>query len=194
MREKRVERSDAAAWSDAQILAGIAAGDTAAEERFCLHFAPRIRAKVYATLRGRPDRDDLASEILQAALTALRDGRFRGECALPTFVHAIARNKIAEHIRRRRPETVELSEDIPAPTVSPMDEISRQQAARALRDAVGRLKPKYRQVLYLYYYRGLTIAQVAERLGVSGRRVSEWKDYGLKVLRAKCGESLREYR
>jgi len=45
------------------------------------------------------------------------------------------------------------------------------------------LKPKYRDVLYFYYYQELSREEVAARLGISPRKVSELVNYALKLLR-----------
>jgi len=181
-------------WNDAQLVAAVGGGSTQAEAEVCVRYRARIRRKVDASLRGSPDAEDLTSEILQATIESLRRGSFRGECQLGTFVHAVSRNKIAEYIRRRRPESVELTEDVPDHRISPEEEVIRGEIADAVRKAVGELKPKYRNVLYLYYFRGLSIAEIAARLGAPGRRVSEWKDYGLKMIRSKAGPSLLRFR
>ena len=181
-------------WKESELAAAISAGDLEAEAELCRLFQPRIRRKVRATLSGPADSEDLTSEILQGVIATLRKGGFRGDCQLATFVHAIARNKIAEHLRRRRPETKELSEDIPDPGLSPEEDALREEVAQAIRDALNRLKPKYRDVLYFYYYRGLSVGQIAEQIGIPARRISERKDYALKVIRSRFGLSLDRFR
>jgi len=49
--------------------------------------------------------------------------------------------------------------------------------------AIKKLKPKYRETLYLYYYRDLSRKEVAQKLGISLRRVSERVNYSQKLLR-----------
>ena len=49
--------------------------------------------------------------------------------------------------------------------------------------AIKKLKPKYREVLYLYYYKDLSMEEVAEKLGISPRRVSERVNYSQKLLK-----------
>jgi RNA polymerase sigma-70 factor (ECF subfamily) len=176
------------------LAAAIRAGDLEAEAELYRRYQSRIRRKVEAALAHHPDCEDLTSEILQGAIATLRKGSFRGECQLSTFLHAVARNKIAEHLRRRRPETGRLTEEIPDSRTSPEDAAEREEVGRAVRGALARLKPKYRDVLYLYYYRGLTVAQIAEVLGIPARRVSERKDYALKIIRSRYGSSLDRLR
>ena len=179
---------------DSQLSSAIAGGSSRAEEELYLRFQPRIRRKVEATLSGRPESEDLVSEILQATIMSLREGRFRGECAISTFVHAIAKNKIAEFLRRRRPETRELTDEIVDGRPAPDEAIARDEIGGAIREVLTRLKPKYRQVLYLYYYKGLSVGEIATTLAVPPRRISEWKEYGLKVMRTRFGSSLIRFR
>ena len=179
---------------DAQLITAIARSDERAEEALYERFMPRVRRKGEAAFSGRPECEDLASEILQATLGNLREGRFRGDCLLSTFVHAIARNKIAEHIRRRKPPTAPLSDEIPDTGPPPDARAQRTETVAVLRETLDRLKPKYRQVLYLYYFKGLAVAEIAVRLDVPPRRVSEWKDYALRTLRTKYGRALNRFR
>jgi RNA polymerase sigma factor (sigma-70 family) len=176
------------------LAAAIRAGDPEAEAELCRRFRAKIRRKVEAALPGDQDCEDLTDDILQGAISTLRRGAFRGECQLGTFLHAVARNKIAEHLRRRRPETRPLYEEIPDRGISPEEAALREEVGRAIRDSLKRLKPKYREVLYLYYYRGMSVGQIAERLGIPARRVSERKDYALKVIRSRFGASLERFR
>jgi RNA polymerase sigma-70 factor (ECF subfamily) len=106
----------------------------------------------------------------------------------------VARNKIAAYIQRRRLETTELTETIPDSGPAPDHDTLRREMSQAIQAALDQLKPKYRRVLYLYYYRGLSIAEIADVLGVPARRVSEWKDYGHKVIRERFGPTLEKFR
>jgi RNA polymerase sigma-70 factor (ECF subfamily) len=180
--------------SDTELVSAIARGDRRGEEAFCERFGERIRRKVEHTLAGRPDLEDLASEILQAAFLSVRDGRFRGDSALATFVYAVSKNKIAEYLRRKRPETTEVPETLPSQEPPPDRRVARREASAAVTEALETLPPKHRRVLYLYYFKGLAISEIAAHLQAPPRRVSEWKDYGLKVLRTKCGRALLSVR
>lgn len=188
--------SRAVDWTDEELGAAVGAGNVLAETELYLRFRPRIRRKVEQVLHTSPDVEDLTSIVLESALTALRRGAFRGECRLSTYVHAVARHKIGEYLRRRRPPTAELSEDLGLADPGPPPDrgLWREKMAGAVQQAVGELKPKYRQVLRLYFYEGLTVRETAVRLGVSPRQVTEWKDYALRLIRTRYGARLGDYR
>jgi len=179
---------------DAALSAAIAAGDAAAEEELFHRFQPRVRCLVETALRHGPDCEDVVCVILEGVIQGLRRGRFRGESRLSTYVYAVAHNKIAEYFRRRPPETTDLREDIVGRVPAPDEEVILHELDRAVQQALEQLKPKYRTVLYLHYYRQMAIGEIAQMLGVPPRRVSEWKDYGLEILRSRFAHRLDRFR
>jgi len=60
--------------------------------------------------------------------------------------------------------------------------MERREKAKQVERVVARLKPKFRDVLYLYYYRELSRDEVARALDISPRRVSERVNYALKLI------------
>jgi RNA polymerase sigma-70 factor, ECF subfamily len=189
-----MESSAAAGNVDALLTAGIVAGESRAENEFVLRFLPRIQRVIGHSLASHPEAEDLAQEAIKGALESLRRGHFRGDCALGTFVHAVARNKIAEFIRRKKPAPSELSEDTPDLRPSPEDDLARREIGRAVGEALERLQPKYRSVLYLYYYQGFGVAEIAARMAVPARKVTEWKEYGLRLMRGRFEARLDRFR
>lgn len=183
-------------WTEEELAAAAATGHPDAAGEISVRFRARVRRQVVHRLAGSAEVEDLVCEILEAAVETLRRGGFRGECRLSTFLHAIGRNRIAAHLRGRRPETEELTEALaPAdPRPAPDESAARLETALAVRRALLDLKPKYREVLFLYYYRELTVAEIAAQLNVPAKVVSEWKDYALRQIRARYGPALRGHR
>ena len=54
----------------------------------------------------------------------------------------------------------------------------------SLREAVHRLPPRLRRVLLLYYWRGLTMREISEQIGVNESRVSQLCAKAIGLLRA----------
>ncbi|MBE0713010.1 MAG: sigma-70 family RNA polymerase sigma factor, partial [Candidatus Aminicenantes bacterium] len=68
------------------------------------------------------------------------------------------------------------------PYPDPHEEMERREKAKQVELVVAGLKPKFRDVLYLYYYRELSRDEVARALDISPRRVSERVNYALKLI------------
>jgi RNA polymerase sigma factor (sigma-70 family) len=56
-----------------------------------------------------------------------------------------------------------------------------------LAEAIRGLKPKFRDVLYLYFYKEMSRSEVARELGITPAKVSERVNYAQKLLRKKLG-------
>ena len=126
-------------------------------------YSTRLRAFI----RSRVWDDAEAEDILQEVFIRIH----RHLCCQPdwnkpkSWIYQIARNLIIDHYRRRR-ETVELPESLPAEPDLP-EEDPEAVLALSLREMIDGLPEHYRQALLLTEYQGLTQKQLAERLGIS---------------------------
>ena len=142
-------------------------------------YADAIIRLDYTWLGDLDDAKDICQEVL---LKLLADGRtFPDWGQERAWVVRVAINqfknwKKSAWFRRRAPleEGLHLSAEMPEPGESP------------LLEQVNALPPKYRQVLYLRYYEGYQVKEIAELLGQSPALVSTH----LARARAKLRERL----
>src|SRR5207247_9325758 len=74
----------------------------------------RHRARIYGLvcrLTGVGDAEDLAQDVFVAAYKSLRS--FRGDAAFGTWLYRIAIHTCSHHLRRKRPEALELDDREP---------------------------------------------------------------------------------
>lgn len=128
-----------------------------------------------------PDWEDVVDEILTQAIEKVKSGAFRGDSSVGTFLYTITSRRIIDHIRQKTKILRHAPE--PAPFPDPHVEAEGRERARQIAEAVERLKPKFRDVLYLYYYKELSRDEVARELGISPRRVSERVNYAIKLIK-----------
>jgi RNA polymerase sigma-70 factor (ECF subfamily) len=134
----------------------------------------------------RVDHDvELAKEMTQAALCRALEklDTYRGEAALFSWLCSICRFEISGHFRRagRLPPAADLKEDgvalrgvldsIAADADDPENALLRREVARLVHVTVDHLPPHYGQVLEWKYTDGLSVKQIAERLGTSPKAV-----------------------
>jgi len=165
------------ARGDALLARRIAEGDASAEEEFVRRFRPGLLAILRVRTRDAELAHDLSQDVLLSALESLRQGRLREGERLPGYVHAIARNHLANHGRRRarRPREVPLEE---GHTVAAPDDTRRRETRQILARALGELDPLDRTVLKLTLLEQLKPAEISARLGLSPEAV------GMRKLRA----------
>ena len=127
------------------------------------------------------DWEDVADEIMADAIAKIRSGAFEGRSSIGTFIYTIASRRIVDYIRFRTKVLRGAPE--PAPEPDPQEQAERSENARVVAEALDRLKPRFRELLYLAYFQELPREDIARRLGVSPRRVSERINYAHKLLR-----------
>jgi RNA polymerase sigma-70 factor (ECF subfamily) len=128
-----------------------------------------------------PDWEDVVNEIMVNVLEKLKKGEFRGESSIGTFIYTITSRRIIDYIRQKSKLLKHAPES--NPYLSPQDQIEDKERAEWIAKAIEKLKPKYKEVLYLYYYQELSREEVAKRLNITSRRVSERVNYAQKLLR-----------
>ena len=69
-----------------------------------------------------------------------------------------------------------------------VDTLPNQMAAR---QALGRLRPRYREILYMRYYEGCTVAEVAVRLGVKPKSAQKLITKCLRHAKNLCARKER---
>ena len=129
------------------------------------------------------NRDD-ALDVLQDTFAYLF-GRFPGfvlTAQLKTFLYPVVRNLSLDRVRRRRPEVDvdTLAETLPAPTSRRADGRGRRKGSRAA---------PQREVLLLRYADDLSLAQIADALGIPVGTVKSRLHTALTALkkRVECG-------
>jgi RNA polymerase sigma-70 factor (ECF subfamily) len=128
-----------------------------------------------------PDWEDVVNEIMINVVEKLKKGEFRGDSSVGTFIYTITSRRIIDFIRKKSKVLKHAPE--PNPYLSPHEHVENRERAQWIADSIKRLKPKYREVLFLYYYQELSREEVAKKLKISPRRVSERVNYAQKLLR-----------
>jgi len=147
-----------------------------------LGYRPVISFRVRKALgSATPDWEDVVDEILTQAIEKVKTGAFRGESSVGTFLYTITTRRIIDHIRQKTKVLRHAPE--PASLPDPHDETENRERARQIAEIVNGLKPKFREVLYLYYFKDLSREEVARELGISPRRVSERVNYAIKLIK-----------
>jgi RNA polymerase sigma-70 factor (ECF subfamily) len=150
------------------------------DERAFEEFFDGYFQRLYRFAWTRLERDDeAAAEVVQETLCRAIDklASYRGDAPLFTWMCSICRNRIADRFaeaQRLRP--LDLAEDGPAARVvlesvlarpeGPEQAARRRELVRFVHATLDHLAPHYARALELRYLDGLSVPEVAERLGL----------------------------
>ena len=160
--------------TDAQLLEQAQRGDNSAWQRLYERLLPSIWRAAYVRLRDRQAAEDVVSETFLALVRSM-DLLEPESCRLHGWMLQVVRNKAADWARRdgSRSRTLEgFSSDgqkVQAvdPAVAALDDERRQ----LITEVLDSLRPDQRLVLELKYADGLTVYEIASRIGQSEKSV-----------------------
>lgn len=151
-------------------------------EEIIIQYKPVVSFRVRRSIGSfTPDWEDIVNEIMVNTIDQLRSGTFRGDSSVGTFIYTITSRRIVDFIRQKNKSLKFAPEPNPYP--APPDILDQKERSEYLIAQIKNLKPKYREALYLYYYKELSRDEVAKKLGISPRRVSERINYAQKLLK-----------
>lgn len=183
-RRQTASRADPGAAGDEELVAACLAGD----ENAWAELIARYAAYIYAiATRAFGLSGVAADEVFQDACIRVYEGLggFSGRGEFRSWLRAVVLSAAREHLRRegRRPE------------VGPQDDqgteaaIQELETALDVRAAVSALGDPCRRTIALYFFRGLTQAEVANSLAVPAGTVAARLSRCLKRLRDALQES-----
>jgi len=157
---------------DTQLVERWRAGERAAGQAlFERHFASLYR---FFQTKCDGDPDELVQSTLLACLAA--KDQFRGESSFRTYLFSIARHKVYGYLRdRRRDPNLDVSITSVAEVITSVRSVlARDQAHRALLDALRQLPLEQQTLLELYYWEDMDTLELARVFDVRVGTIQTW--------------------
>ena len=158
--------------SPAALVAGILAGDPAAEDELVARHYRTVRAVLRQLLRGRADAEDLLQETFRLAIEKLRDGQLQQPSRLPSFLISLARNLAINQFRietrRRTDADSEAVESRAFATPDPLGQLISTEKAGLVRRLLAELgTARDREILFRFYIAEDDKSKICEDLKLS---------------------------
>jgi RNA polymerase sigma-70 factor (ECF subfamily) len=158
------------------LLQACAAGDRAALHSLYSVTAPQLFGLALGILRSREQAEDIVQDSFVLVWRHARSFD-PGRGAAMAWLARIVRNECIDLLRRRGREAPlddKLIESWQDPAPGPADLAALSGDARRLRACLDELDESPRKCLLLAYYEGMTLEQVAGRLGAPLGTVKSW--------------------
>lgn len=143
------------------------AGDDRAFAQLVDRYGGRIHHLARRAARSTEDAEDLTQDILCEVYRSI--GRFRGGCALSTWIYRVAYNHCCKHVSRRREPGLPLDEAELLPGVAdcePYQQAVLSELAGRIEAALQQLTSAQAEVVVLCELHGLTYSECAQVLGI----------------------------
>jgi RNA polymerase sigma factor (sigma-70 family) len=124
---------------------------------------------------------DTAEDIYQESFIALYENMEKGKCTEPsvsiqTYLFAIGKNKLLNHLRDNTRETVDISENILPPDISGEPEEWKRKQEIVYRTVCEMPEPCSR-ILTLFYYDRKSMAEIAHTFNYKNEQVAKNRKY-----------------
>jgi len=174
---------------DRALVRAVARGSKSAMRTLFIRHQARVFRFINRIVRDQAQAEDLTSDVFLAVWR--RADRFQGRSRVSTWLCGIARHKALTALQATPPichdEEVLLTVCDPAP--GPDAGLDAQDRTTALRRALAALSREHRQIIDLVYYRGKSIKQIAETLGIGANTVKTRMFYARRRLAALMAAS-----
>ena len=180
--------------STAALLRDARQGNRRAREQLMRAYLPIVKRLAHGRLppyaRGLSETDDLVQETLRKALDHLGTFEPRHEGAFVAYLRQILINQVRDEIRRARARPVGevLEEEVPSPTLSPLEEVAGRETIERYDAALATLPPEHRELIILRLEMELPFQRVAEATEAPSEDAARMA-YGRAL--AKLAEAMR---
>ncbi|HYY45364.1 MAG TPA: RNA polymerase sigma factor WhiG [Actinomycetota bacterium] len=152
-----------------------------------VRFKAREVEKAYTSLENKLKRPPSDAEIAQEMNVSIEELNHIYTQLSTVSLVALDELMSVEGDRGDRLSLVETLED--TKTAGPVDTVEAQELRNILAEAVNRLPEREKIVVTLYYYEGLTLAEIGQVLGVTESRVCQMHTKAVLGLRGKISEA-----
>ena len=149
-------------------------------------YADTVRRICFMYLKNDADVEDVFQEVFLKYL--LHPSSFESDAHEKAWLIRVAINVCKDVLKsffRRRVRSLEEINTEP---------FYMQEEEKELLEVVLQLPPKYRNVIYLFYYEGYKVREISEIKGKNENTIHTWLKRGREALREKLGGELDDFR
>ncbi len=166
-------------------------GDAAAEDELIATFRGAVFAMLVARTGDLEAARDLSQDVMLAVLRALREGKLRKEESLAAFVRGTALNLANKHIQTRQRQRGRILVPADPTPADPEEVLEFHERLRLVQREVRRLESTDRAILDLTFEKGLSPAEIGDRLGLKPEFVRARKSRAVHRISERVKRLLR---
>ncbi|SOC39889.1 sigma-70 family RNA polymerase sigma factor [Ureibacillus acetophenoni] len=168
------------------------------EKELCLNtaleeYGDYLKHLVYTYVKDIQKTEDIVQDVFIKFYKSL--DRFEGRATFKTYLYRIAVNECKNYLKSWHFRKFEVTEKIKMwkNRESAESEVIRKEQSETIADIVNELPVKYREVIWLFYYLELSVAEIAEVLNCSVNTVKTRLARGRKQAKISIEESVGQY-
>lgn len=172
--------------TDERILSGMQAGQQEALEALMQKYRRYVTTVIANIIGSCSETDELVSDVFYSIWThagSIRSG------ALKPYLGTTARNTAKSYLRKKRILPMDIDTiELPDMDSDPENQILREELARKIKKALGKLSPKDRKIFLYHYYYLKSSEEISQLMHIPSGTVRSRLSRGRKVLKEVLGK------
>jgi RNA polymerase sigma factor (sigma-70 family) len=194
---ENLEHLSAKALHDYELVQAAMLGDQRAYSDLLKRYYDSIYYMMLKMVKNQDDADDLTMEAFGKAFKGL--SHYTPDYAFSTWLFKIATNNCIDHMRRQKIKPIsidkpyetdegdEMSLEVKSQYLTPEEKYIKKQKIKIMHDLVEKLKPRYRTLIELRYFKEWSYEEIAAHLdmpiGTVKGQLFRAKDILLHILK-----------
>jgi len=178
--------------SDMELIRSLRTGNSDALSILYDRYSGLVYSLALKILNQSSEAEDLTQEVF---LTFWKQENFDpNRAALSTYLCVMTRSRALNRIKSnqsRQRILEQLKGNLPPTEPTPLEQASCLEKEETLQEALSQLPEKYRQILEMNYYQGLSHAEISQRLAMPLGTVKTNARRGLILLQQNLGGRVR---
>lgn len=159
------------------VQAALHKGDQKAYAELLQRYRESVYFMMLKMVGNKDDAEDLTIEAFGRAFKRL--SQYTPNFAFSTWLFKIASNNAIDHLRKKKQgesisldtkivndEGQQLSQNIKSGGLDPEENFIKKQKMEMLRDVVDKLKPKYKELVIMFYYQEMSHEEISQKLNL----------------------------
>lgn len=159
------------------VQAALNSGDQKAYAELLHRYRESVYFMMLKMVGNKDDADDLTIEAFGRAFKRLH--QYTPNFAFSTWLFKIASNNAIDYLRKKKQgeafsldtnyvneEGQQLSQNIKAGTLDPEENFMKKQKIKMLNEVVDKLKPKYKELVVMFYYQEMSHEEISQKLNL----------------------------
>jgi RNA polymerase sigma factor (sigma-70 family) len=174
--------------ADARLLERIRKGDENALVVLLMSQRKPVYSLVLRNSGTEPDAEDVLQESVVILWERIRSGRYALESQLGTFIYATARNLWLRRLARARKEIPDPAPGMEIPSEEPdaLEALVEAEESGLVQRGMQRIGAGCRELLILYYWEELSMADIALRMGLANADTAKARKHQCKKALEKA--------
>ncbi len=182
-------------FEEERLVRRIKNGDKNAFKEFYELFFEKVYRYAYKRLKNKEQAEDITSETFLRAIKGIKSFESRKNGGLDIWMYTIERNLIRDFFRKNAGVSILPFEEkwnilLSPPIDDPYITIEKNEIDRVVRESISELNERYKLVIEFRFYRGMSMKEVAQRLGVTEANAKVLQFRALRKLKNLIKEKM----